>query len=199
MLNQFFGRITLAAALVCAGAAVGCKAVGGAEGDSPSQQRSTIQSEAESTLAELYAAKPGTKEKVRNACGWGYFSNTNVHVLLLSTENGYGVVHNNATGKDTYMKMAGAGGGLGMGAKDYRAIFIFTDRDVMRRFVTSGWDFGGSADAAATANNKGGAADAAASAGSVAGMEVYQFTKTGLALQATLQGSKYWTDDSLNR
>jgi hypothetical protein len=29
-------------------------------------------------------------------------------------------------------------------------------------------------------------------------MEVYQLTKNGLALQATVQGTKYWTDKELN-
>jgi hypothetical protein len=29
-------------------------------------------------------------------------------------------------------------------------------------------------------------------------MEVYQLTKNGLALQATVQGTKYWKDKELN-
>jgi hypothetical protein len=29
-------------------------------------------------------------------------------------------------------------------------------------------------------------------------VEVYQFTKNGIALQATLQGTKYWKDRDLN-
>jgi lipid-binding SYLF domain-containing protein len=178
------------------GALAGCRATGGAEGESPAEQRSTISTEQTSALNELYAARPETRQKVRDAVGHGYFSNVNVNVLLLSTENGYGVVHNNRTGKDTYMKMAGAGVGVGMGVKDYRVIFIFTDPSVMQRFVDSGWDFGGQADAAAKAGDTGGAANKAAS---VAGMEIYQITKNGLALQATVEGTKYWRDDTLNK
>ena len=30
------------------------------------------------------------------------------------------------------------------------------------------------------------------------GVELYQLTKNGLALQATLQGTKYWKDRDLN-
>src|SRR5690606_33614878 len=125
-------------------------------------------------------------------------SNVNVNVVLMSTENGYGMVHDNKTGKDTYMKMAGAGVGVGMGVKDYRVVIIFTDANVMRRFVESGWDFGGQADAGAKVNDQGAAAGGAATVGSVAGMEIYQFTKHGVALQATVQGTKYWRDDKLN-
>jgi lipid-binding SYLF domain-containing protein len=120
-------------------------------------------------------------------------------VLLLSTENGYGVVHDNGTGKDTFMKMAGAGAGLGMGVKDYRVVFIFTDPAVMQRFVDSGWDFGGQADAAAKTGETGAAASGTTTAGAVAGMEIYQFTQSGLALQATVQGTKYWRDEALNK
>lgn len=188
--------------LVCVGAVsmlAGCRAIGGAKGDSPDQQRATIRNEQGDTLSQLYAAKPETREKILKAPGYAYFGNINVNVLLLSTENGYGVVHDNAANKDTFMKMAGAGVGLGAGVKDYRVIFIFNDAAVMRQFVDKGWDFGGQADAAAKAGQSGGATSAAATGTQVAGMEIYQFTKTGLALQATVQGTKFWRDDKLNR
>ena len=119
------------------------------------------------------------------------------NLLLMSTENGYGVVHDNASGKDTYMKMAGAGVGVGMGAKDTRTLMVFTDPKVMEQFVTKGWSAGGSADAAAKTKEDGSATNAGATA--TPGMEVYQFTKAGLALQATVQGTKFWPDDSLNQ
>jgi lipid-binding SYLF domain-containing protein len=105
-------------------------------------------------------------------------------------------VHDNTSGKDTYMKMAGAGVGLGMGAKDTRVILVFTDPKVMEDFVTKGWSAGGSADAAAKTKEDGSAAGASATA--IPGMEIYQFTKAGLALQATVMGTKFWPDDSLN-
>ena len=172
----------------------GCRATKGAEGSTPAEKRSAIQSESQKTLNELYAAKPEARDKVAKAAGYGYFSNVNVNLLVLSTENGYGVVHDNASGKDTYMKMAGAGVGLGMGAKDTRVIMVFTDPQVMENFVNKGWSAGGSADAAAKTKDDG----SAAGANVAPGMEVYQFTKAGLALQATLMGTKFWPDDSLN-
>jgi lipid-binding SYLF domain-containing protein len=174
----------------------GCRAANGAEGNSPAEKRSVIQTETKKTLNDLYASKPETKDKVAKAAGYGYFSNVNVNLLVLSTENGYGVVHSNATGGDTYMKMAGAGVGLGMGAKDYRAIIVFTDPKVMEKFITSGWSAGGSADAAAKTKEDGSSANASGTA--MPGMEVYQFNEKGLALQATVQGTKFWPDDSLN-
>lgn len=38
----------------------------------------------------------------------------------------------------------------------------------------------------------------AAGAATAGGMEIYQFTESGLALQATVQGTKYWKDSELN-
>ena len=120
------------------------------------------------------------------------------------------------------MCMASIGGGLGLGVKDYRILFVFKKKETMERFINEGWQIGGSADAAAKAGNKGAAvgesanvsvstkganASVAGGSQSVAGkamqaapdMEVYQFTKSGIALQATIQGTKYWTDKGLNK
>src|SRR6187200_2546448 len=101
----------------------GCRAIEGAEGDTADQKRATMRGEMQTTLNELYAARPEARQKVANAVGYGYFSNMNVNLILLSSENGYGLVHSNTSGKDTFMKVGGAGVGLGMGVKDYRAIF----------------------------------------------------------------------------
>ena len=49
---------------------------------------------------------------------------------------------------------------------------------------------------AAKSGEKGGAGDAAATV--VDGVSIYQLTESGLALQVTLQGTKYYKDDDLN-
>src|SRR4029079_936484 len=68
----------------------------GAKGTTPTEKRTVITAETQKTLDELYATKPEAKEKVANGAGYGYFSTLNVNLLLMSTENGYGVVHDNA-------------------------------------------------------------------------------------------------------
>ena len=93
------------------------------------------------------------------------------------------------------MKMGEVGVGLGLGIKDFRAIFVFHDKYSLDRFVNSGLAFGGDADAAAKAGNKGAAVGGGVL---VDGITVYQFTQSGLALQAMLKGTKYWKDDELN-
>jgi hypothetical protein len=64
------------------------------------------------------------------------------------------------------------------------------------RFVNEGWDFSGQADAAAKAGTDG--AEFSEAVDVMPGVKVYQLTENGLALQATLQGTKYWADDDLN-
>jgi hypothetical protein len=80
--------------------------------------------------------------------------------------------------------------------KDFRGVFVFTSREALDRFVESGWDASAQADAAAKSEEKG---DAWAGAVDIAdGIKLYQITKNGLALQATIQGTKYWKDDELS-
>ena len=92
--------------------------------------------------------------------------------------------------------MGTAGVGLGLGARDFRAVIIFKTQRSLDTFVTKGWEWGAHADAAAKSSEKGGAANAAGDI--TADMEFYQFVKSGIALQATLAGTKYWKDKDLN-
>ena len=168
----------------------------GPDGDNPDEQRKTIQTMKQDTLNDLYTYHPAAKESVANAVGYAVFSNTGINLLLLSTANGWGVAHNNGTGKETYMKMWSGGVGIGAGVKDFRGIFVFATKDAFETFVESGWQAGAQADAAAKAGEKGGAADSSIDV--APGVELYQLTKNGIAVQVTVQGTKYWKNDDLN-
>ena len=148
------------------------------------------------TLERLYKEAPATKKKIKNAAGYGTFANANVNLIFVSAGGGYGVVVDNSTGKRTYMKMALGGVGLGLGAKDYRQVLIFRSKETLDKFITSGWEFGGHADAAAKAGESGGELSGESAIGS--DIEVYSMTESGLALQATVAGTKYWKDKNLN-
>ena len=167
-----------------------------AVGDTASEKRAYAQQMKQDTLAELYQEKPETKAKIANAAGYGVFSNININLFLLSSGNGYGIVHETSSGKDTYMKMRGFGVGFGAGAKDFRVAIIFKTQEALDTFTEKGWEWGAHADAAAKAEDKGG--EAGAQAEITGAMEIYTFTEAGLALQATVAGTKYWKDDELN-
>lgn len=164
------------------------------EGSKADKQQAIIKMK-DSALTQLFKAKPDTRTQVKAAAGYAVFSNVNINVILFAAGTGYGLVKDNATGKHTYMNMAEGGIGFGAGAKDYRIVMVFHTREAMRQFVESGWTFGGNADAAAKANDKGGSLEGEAYFGNVT---VYTFTESGLALQATVKGTRFWVDGALN-
>ncbi|HUU19814.1 MAG TPA: YSC84-related protein [Sedimentisphaerales bacterium] len=160
------------------------------------EKRQVVMDMENETLERLYREAPGTREKIAKAAGYGTFSNANVNLIIASAGGGYGVVVDNETGKRTYMKMALGGVGLGLGVKDYRVVMIFKDKTTLNNFVESGWDFGAHADAAAKAGETGG--ELSGEGDIISGIEVFSMTESGLALQATVAGTKYWKDDKLN-
>jgi lipid-binding SYLF domain-containing protein len=160
--------------------------------------RAKIRAMRDSVLSELYEVHPGARAKINRSVGYAVFSNVGINVFFASVAGGHGVVVQKGVFKnsETFMKMASGGLGLGIGVKDFRAVFIFYDQQRLDEFINKGWDFSGQADAAAKSDDKGGSLSTAATV--IPGVEIYQITENGLALQATLQGTKYWKDDDLN-
>ena len=163
-------------------------------GESVADKRQAVNQMRSDVLAQLYQYKPSARQEIAHSPGYAVFSNVGVNILLASFGGGYGIAHDNGSGKDTYMKMGEVGLGIGLGLKDFRAVFVFNNRQAYTNFVNYGWSFGGEADAAAKASDMGGAINAE---GAINGVTVYQFTQSGLALQATLKGTKFWVDHSL--
>ena len=193
------------------------------------EKRQTVRKQRDAMLDELYKTKPEMKDRVKQAAGYATFKQTDVNLFLLASGNGYGLLVDNKTGKETVMRVASLGGGVGMGVKDLRVIFVFNDSKVMQQFLEQGWQFGGKADASAKYQDTGASAEqnvkanvdfkegtvaAGSSTDTRAGtekadtqraaaalggpMEIYQFTDSGLSLQATVAGTKYWKDSKLN-
>lgn len=185
-------KLTLFLTLLLSFSLIGCMST---TGKSIKQQQSDILSMRQDVLTKLYKIEPSAKSKVANAVGYAVFSNANVNLIFASFSGGYGVLKSNTTGKNTYMKMGEVGLGLGIGVKDFRAVFVFHSKTSFDRFIKEGIMVGGHADAAFKAADKG-----AAVGGEVVvdDVTVYQITEAGLALQATIKGTKYWVDSDLN-
>ena len=175
-------------------AAAGCAK---AEGTTPAKKREYTLDMREDTLKQLYADQPEAKTAVARSSGYGVFSNVGMNLLVLASGNGFGVVRDNGSGKDVYMRMSEFGIGVGLGAKDFYAVIVFHSPEALHAFVDEGWEWGADADAAGkTAEGSGGAATA--TTGFQKDMEVYLRTEKGFALQATVSGTKYWPDEELN-
>ena len=160
------------------------------------EERQEVLDMRDEVLAMLYEEVPRARENVETASGYAVFSNIGVNLLLVSTANGSGIAHNNETGEDTYMKMYSAGVGVGYGVKDFRAVFVFKTQEALNEFIHSGWAANAQADAAAVSGDKGEAVDYEIAI--APDVFLYQFTESGLALQATIQGTRYLPDEDLN-
>ena len=163
---------------------------------SAEEQRGEIRKMRQQTLAHLYKVHPGARQHIQKAAGYAVFSNVGINLIFLSAAGGSGVAHDNKTGRDVFMKMVSGGIGIGLGVKDFRGVFVFANADGLKSFVNSGWEASAQADAAAKAGEKGGAAAGAITV--APGVSLYQLTENGLALQATIQGTKYYKNDDLN-
>ncbi len=165
--------------------------------DSPDKKRDKSRKMAAKTLQDLYKLKPGAQAAIQRSAGYAVFDNFGTNLFLLSTARGSGLAVETGSKQETFMKMVSAGAGVGVGVKDYSVIFVFENAGAYSNFLNSGWSGSGQADAAAKAGASGGAYSGATEVSP--GVWVYQITKNGLALQLTLQGTKYYKDDDLNK
>lgn len=165
--------------------------------DSADKEREKIRKMAAETLKDLYKLQPTAQDAIGKAAGYAVFNNMGTNLLVLSTARGSGIAVNSKTRQDTFMKMISAGAGLGIGVKDYRVVFVFETEQALAKFVDSGWAAETQADAAAKTSTSGTAYSGAVMV--APDVWVYQITKKGLALQLTLQGTKYSKDDDLNK
>jgi len=161
-----------------------------------SEAQKKLRKEVKSTLAQLYRLQPSSKAAISKAYGYAVFDNFGTNLGVLSTASGKGIAYDNKSKKEIFMRMYSGGVGIGLGVKDYRLVFVFETKKAFDSFVTSGWEGSAQADAAAKAGKDGGAVSGATAVSD--GVWVYQYTKNGLAAQATLQGTKYWKYDDLN-
>jgi len=169
----------------------GCAATTGSIDD----RRAAVQEMKREVLVELNKIKPDVRGQLRDSAGYAVFSNANINLILASFGGGYGILTDNGNGSDTYMKMGEVGVGFGAGVKDFRVVMVFHTRDALDRVKEYGVAFGAQADAAAVASEQGGAVGGEITVDNVT---VYQMTETGLALQATIKGTKFWADEDLN-
>lgn len=176
---------------------VGCA---GTKSKSPSEkdaERDSVRTMAEQSLSHLYQNEPAAKGAVADAAGYAVFSDFGFKVMFLGGAKGKGVAVNNATKQETFMKMLELQPGLGLGAQKFRIVFIFENQDAFNSFVTSGWELGANALAAAKDDQGAGGGGAGALTFNN-GVKMYQLSDTGAIIGVSITGAKYYKDDDLN-
>lgn len=165
---------------------------------SVAERQSEILDMRSKVLSQLFGDIDDAREILERCWGYAIFSNTGVNLLMFSTARGTGVLRDHRDGSDTFMKVFGAGAGMGAGTKNYTAVLVFQTEAALEDFRNKGWELSGQAEANLNYDNistdKGG--EVVGTAG--AGVLVYQLTDSGFALQALVQGFKYWVDPKLN-
>ncbi len=160
------------------------------------KEQAEVREAGRKALAALYKAQPSARKAVESAAGYAAFSNFGMKILIAGGGTGEGVAVDNKTKTVTYMKMAEVQAGLGFGVKKFQLVWVFENGKALNDFINSGWEFGGQATAAVKAADKGTAYQGAVSVSP--GVWLYQLTDTGLALELTAKGTKYYKDDKLN-
>ena len=117
-------------------------------------QQEAVRAMANQTLADLYKKNPAAHGEVKNAAGYAVFSDFGFKFMFMGGAKGKGVAINNASKQDTFMEMAELQPGFGVGAEKYRIVFVFDTPAAFNSFVTSGWEAGANAMAAAKTNTR---------------------------------------------
>jgi lipid-binding SYLF domain-containing protein len=159
-------------------------------------ERQTEVLKATATALERFKAKqPDLKATLAKAPGYAVFTTYGVS-FLIGGSGGTGVVHDNKTKKNTFMKLGGASAGFQLGAVENDVLVIFKTAKAMEGFVTKGWDVTGGVAAGAAASGAGGGGGQGGSA--MGDLQTFTLTKNGLEAGLSIGGVKAWKDDELN-
>jgi len=160
------------------------------------QQQQAILNTNDDILKKLYQTEPRAKSLIEKSPGYAIFSNFGMKIFIAGGGSGKGAVYQTSPKKITYMDMVELQAGLGLGITSFQMVYVFQTADAMNDFVNSGWTFGGQASAAAKYQDQG---DSYQGAQLVApGILAYQLIESGLAVDITAIGTKYYKDDDLN-
>jgi lipid-binding SYLF domain-containing protein len=158
-------------------------------------KQAEVQKKTEAALERFYKAKPELKDATAKAPGYGIFT-TYGFSFVIGGSGGAGLVHDNKTKHNTYMKVGGGSAGLQLGASQTEVLIVFKTVAAMNNFVAKGWSAGG----AATASAGAGSATAGGGKGEteMGDAATYTMTKNGLEVGLAAGVSKFWKDKELN-
>lgn len=146
-------------------------------------------------LERFKSKQPELKGTLAKAPGYAVFTTYGVS-FIIGGSGGTGVVHNNKTKKNTFMKLGGASAGFQLGAVENDVLVIFKTAQAMEGFISKGWDVTGGVAAGAAASGAGGGGGQGGSA--MGDIQTLTLTKNGLEAGLSIGGVKAWKDSDLN-
>ncbi len=163
---------------------------------SPGEQRQEIDQASQQTLEALYAQQPSARRAIAESAGYAVFSDMSTKIFFAGGGGGKGVAVNRESGNQTFMMMVSVSAGLGMGISKSHLIWVFETPEAYQNFVDVGVELGADANLQVNPGQGGGLYDGAVEA--APGAWLYQLSDAGLALELTVQGTKYFKDPELN-
>jgi len=183
----YFGFALLACAMLAGGTA---------RAASPDEQRAEIRNNAMRTLDQLYAAQPSARQAVQKAAGYAVFSEISTKILLAGGGGGKGIVVDTISDQETFMLMATLQAGYGMGITKTHLVWVFETEADLKNFIANGYMLGADVNLQVNPGTGGGVYQGAAQI--QPGVWLYQLSDAGLALDLTVEGTKYFKDPDLN-
>jgi lipid-binding SYLF domain-containing protein len=168
------------------------------KGDTVAEQRAFADHRRDESLAALCEDHSDLKEQLAKSAGYVVFNNFSLHVGLISFATGHGVLTDNATKKETYLKWKRLTIGPGIAAKGMYGVVLFDDAKTVEKFAKGPWVTGGQGELGFVFGDFGGALELAWLYNGHA--KAYYTTHTGVALELELFGiGKVSNNRDLNR
>ena len=168
---------------------------GGAMAATKAEKQAEALKATAAAMDRFAAKKPELKAQAMKAPGYAVFTTYGVS-FIIGGSGGTGVVHDNKSKKNTFMKIGGASAGFQLGAVENDVLVIFKTPAAMQGFINKGWDVAGGVAAGAAAGDKGGGGGQGGSA--MGDVETFTLTKNGLEAGLSIGGVKAWKDTDLN-
>ncbi len=170
--------------------------VGGAKAASPDERKAEIRNMAMSTLDQLYSLQPSAREAIQKAAGYAVFSEISTKILFAGGGGGKGVVVDTIADQETFMLMAMVQAGLGVGVTEFHLVWVFEREGDLTNFVNNGFELGANLNLQVNPGTGGGLFNGAVEV--QPGVWLFQISDAGLALDLTVEGTKYFKDPDLN-
>lgn len=165
----------------------GCTTTAPKDQATASQQRSDINTNADSTLSRLYKSTPDARSMVEKAKGVLIFPNVLSASFVIGAEHGKGVLRVNGRNQSYYSTSAGSIG-LQAGAQSKAIVLLFMTQEALNKFLSSnGWTAGVDATVAIANVGANGKLDTNTTKQSVVG---FVLTNAGLMAGVSLEGAK---------
>ncbi len=166
------------------------------EGHTPADQRAYTLKVRDEALAELAVREPESQALIASAPGYVFMSGFSLHPGLMTLGNAYGVIQNNLTGKQTYVRLTRFAVGPGLAIKGYYGVVTIDTPEALEKLEQGTWYGVAFADASFKFGETGGSASAGDT--SEISSNAWLWTHTGFSIEVAAGGGKLYLEDELN-